>query len=111
MTNPKRGELKLSLGNQTYNCKISMDTIMRIEQNCGRGILKIASGLQDADFSATDMVSILTPVIRTSGTDVKDRDVQKLIWEAGFTEGIRLVAEIIVHILGDEEGNAIAAVA
>ncbi len=111
MTNPKRGELNLSLGDQTFLCKVSMDTIMRIEANAGRGILKIANGLQDADLSAADMVSILTPVIRSSGTDVKDRDVQKMIWDAGFSEGIRAVAEVIVHIIGGDEGNEMEAVA
>ena len=111
MTNPKRGELRLSLGKQTYNCKVSMDTIMRIETNTGRGILKIASGLQDADLSALDMIGILTPVIRSSGKDVKDKDVQSLIWDAGFSEGIRAVAEVIVHIIGDDEGNEAEAVA
>jgi len=84
---------------------------MRIEANAGRGILKIANGLQDADLSAADMVSILTPVIRSSGTDVKDRDVQKMIWDAGFSEGIRAVAEVIVHIIGGDEGNEMEAVA
>jgi hypothetical protein len=84
---------------------------MRIEGNAGRGILKIANGLQDADLSAADMVSILTPVIRSSGTDVKDRDVQKMIWDAGFSEGIRAVAEVIVHIIGGDEGNEMEAVA
>jgi len=86
-----------------------MDTILRIETNTGRGILKIANGLQDADLSAQDMVGILTPVIRSSGADVKDRDVEKLIWEAGFTNGIKAVAEVIVHILGGDEGNVMEA--
>ena len=113
MTNPKRGELKLKLGQKTYDCKVSMDTIMRVEANTGRGILKIANGLQDADLSAQDMVSIITPILRSSGADLKDKDVQKLIWEAGFAEGIRLVAEVIVFIIGDgdnaEEGKEMAA--
>lgn len=83
---------------------------MRIESNTGRGILKIATGLQDADLSASDMVSILTPVLRTSGADLKDKDVSKLIWEAGFSEGVKCIAEIIVFIIGnDEEGKEVAA--
>ena len=89
-----------------------MDVIMRIETNVGRGILKIAQGLQDAEMSAAEMISILTPVLRSSGADLKDREVGNIIWDAGFAEGLRVIAEIIVSIIGgdDNEGNELKAV-
>ena len=89
-----------------------MDVIMRIETNLGKGVLKIAQELQNAEMSATQMVSILTPVLRSSGADLKDRDVANLIWEAGFAEGLKIIAEIIVFVIGagDDEGNVLKAV-
>ena len=84
---------------------------MRIEQNCGRGILTIANGLSKAEMSAQDMIAILTPILRSSGEDLKDRDVGRIIWEAGITEGLRVIAEVIAFIIGgdDNEGNVVAA--
>lgn len=84
---------------------------MRIEQNCGRGILTIANGLSKAEMSAQDMIAILTPILRSSGEDLKDRDVGRIIWEAGITEGLRAIAEVIAFIIGgdDNEGNVVAA--
>lgn len=87
-----------------------MDTIMRIEQNCGRGILTIANGLSKAEMSTQDMVSIMTPVLRSSGEDLKDRDVGKIIWEAGLTEGLRVIAEVVAFIIGGEDQGNVAAV-
>lgn len=111
MQNPKRGEMTLDLGGKTYNCKITMDVIMRIEAGLGKGILKVAQGLQEADMSATEMVTILTPVLRSSGANVKDNEVGRLIWDAGFAEGLRCVAEVITFIIGggDDEGNELKA--
>jgi hypothetical protein len=83
--------------------------MMRIEQNIGGSLLKLATKMQEADISAAQVVSILTPVIRSSGKDIKDNDVKKLVWDAGVTEGVRAVAEIIAFIVGgpeeDVEGN------
>ena len=45
MTNPKRGELRLEMAGQTFNCKINMDVIMRMEVGIGKSILKLANTL------------------------------------------------------------------
>ena len=115
MTNPKRGEFALSLGSQTYNCKINMDVMMRIEQNIGGSLLKMANQMAEADISAGQIIAVLTPVIRSSGTDVKDSDVKKLVWDAGLTNGVRAVAEVVAFIVGGGEdaleGNEVEAAA
>jgi hypothetical protein len=104
MTNPKRGEMQLNLGSQKFQCKINMDVMMRIETNIGGSLLKLANNMQAADISASQMVAVLTPVIRSSGEDVKDADVKKIIWEAGVADGLKAVAEVIAFIVsGGEE--------
>ena len=113
MTNPKRGELRLTIGTETFQVKITMDTIMRIETALGRGILKIAGDLQDANMSALEMITILLPVLRSSGRDFTEKQVGELIWEHGFAEGLKAIAEIMAFMLtkGNNEGNVVEAVA
>ena len=43
MENPKRGELTIVLGEKKYKGKVTMDVIMRIENSCGMGIVKITN--------------------------------------------------------------------
>ena len=61
---------------------------MRIEASIGKGILKVAQGLSEGEMSATEMVAILTPILRSSGKDLKDKDVANIVWDAGFAEGL-----------------------
>lgn len=88
-----------------------MDTMIRIETAIGKSILKVASDLQNADMTALQMVAFLTPVLRSSGEDIREKDVQALLWEAGLPEGLRAIAEVIAFIIGgsDNEGNGSAA--
>ena len=107
MVNPKRGEMTLQMGQQKFSVKITMDVIMRIESSVGRGVLKVAQQLSEGDMSATNMVAILTPILRTSGKDYSEKDVANLIWENGFSEGLKAVAEVIAYIIsgGTPMGN------
>lgn len=87
---------------------------MRIETNIGGALLKLANNMQSADISAAQIIQVLTPVIRSSGEDVKDADVKRIVWDAGIAEGLRAVAEVIAFIVsGGEavvEGNDLEAV-
>lgn len=103
MANPKRGELQVVLGETTYQGKVTLDVIMRIERQMGKGIVKVAQRLSEADIGVADIITILTPVIRAGGNDIQEKDVQKVIWEAGLTEGIRVCGEIIAVALGADE--------
>jgi hypothetical protein len=88
---------------------------MRIETSVGKGILKIAQGLSEGDVSATSMVAILTPILRTTGKDYSEKEVSAIIWENGFAEGLKAVAEVIAYIIsggnpmGNEEAEAVQA--
>ena len=83
---------------------------MRIETALGKSILKLANSLSEADMSTQEMLSVLTPVLRSSGQDLKEKDVASLIWEAGFPEGMRAVAEVIAFVItGGNEGNVVEA--
>jgi DhnA family fructose-bisphosphate aldolase class Ia len=107
MTNPKRGELKIVLADKKFDARVTLDVIMRIERSLGKGIVKIAQSMSEADVSVTDIVAILTPVIRAGGNDVSEKDVGEAIWDAGLAQGIAVCGEVLGQALGagGDEGN------
>lgn len=111
MVNPKRGELRLTLGKKTFDARVTLDAVMRIETSLGKGLVKIANSLQEADISTMEIVGILTPVIRGGGNDVNEKDVGQAVFEAGLAEGMKCCAEVLASALsaGNTEGNDEAA--
>jgi len=107
MVNKKRGELEIVLGTQKWQSRVTLDAIMRIESSLGKGVVKIANSLQEADISMTEIVGILTPVIRGGGNNVNEKDVGLAVFNAGLAEGMRCAAEVLATALsaGDTEGN------
>jgi len=107
MSNPKRGEMTIKLGDSKYKSKVTLDVIMRIERQLGKGIVKLAQSLSEADISATEIVAILTPVIRAGGNDVDEKEVGNAVWQAGLADGIAACSEILTEALGagGDEGN------
>ena len=108
MPNPKRGELEIVLGEKKFKGRVTLDVVMRIERQMGKGIVKIAQSLSDAEFTVEQMVGVLTPVIRAGGNDVKDSDIKAALWDAGLVAGIQAVSEVVASVLGvdeQDEGN------
>lgn len=113
MTNPKRGEFRLSLGKQTYKAKVTMDGLARIEAALGCGVLRILQKLSDGDLTTTEMCAILLPIIRAGGNDIDIKDVQSAVWDGGLAEAMKASGEILSVALsgGQNEGKDEAAVA
>tara|TARA_R110000851_G_scaffold102900_7_gene219656 strand:+ start:1470 stop:1736 length:267 start_codon:yes stop_codon:yes gene_type:complete len=80
---------------------------MRIEQSCGKGIVKVANALSEGELTTTQMMAILTPVIRAGGNDINEKEVGESLWGGGVVSGMKAVGEIIALILssGGDEGN------
>lgn len=107
MSNPKRGELEIALGEKKYKAKVTLDVVIRIEQSCGKGIVKIAQALSEGDITTSQMVAILTPVIRAGGNDINEKEVGQSLWGAGLADGMKAIGEVLATILssGGDEGN------
>lgn len=105
--NPKRGELQIVLGEKKYKARVTLDVVKRIETACGQGVVRIAQTLSAGELTTTQMVSILTPVIRAGGNDVSEKKVGEALWDAGLADGMRSIGEILSQVLtsGDDEGN------
>ncbi|HAF89784.1 MAG TPA: hypothetical protein DCG23_08430 [Deltaproteobacteria bacterium] len=107
MVNPKRGELQLSLGKQKLTARLTIDSLIRIENSIGGSIVQIAQRLSEGKATVTEIVNVLTPAIKGGGNDVDAKQVQKWIWEAGLIEAMRCAGEIVTMALnsGQNEGN------
>jgi len=107
MANPRRGELKIKLGDKTFEGRVTLDVVQRIENGMNMGVIQIAQCLSDGSLKTTDMTNILTPVIRAGGNDVNEKDVGQALWGAGLADGMKAIGEIIALVLGSggDEGN------
>ena len=107
MSNPKRGELKIVLGKKTFNGRVTLDVVQRIETGLDMGIIQIAKQLSEGALKTTEMTFILTPAIRAGGNNVTEDDVGKALWGAGLADGMKAIGEIVAIILGSggDEGN------
>ena len=97
----------MSLGDQTWTARVTMDGIARIEAACGTGIVKILGRLTDGDLTTTEMCNILHPIIKGGGNDISMKDIQNAVWDAGLAETMKAVGEIVAISLGggNDEGN------
>ena len=113
MTNPLKGEVNLTIGKETYKARLTVDSIVRIEESIGCGILKLAQRMADADIRISDVVSILTIALRGGGNDIQAKDVHKIIADAGIVESVSAVANLLTEAISpsddsmeDSEGGA-----
>jgi len=106
MSNPKRGELTITLGKKKYDCKITLDVIVRIETAVGRSVVKIMQSLSEGDLTSTEMIKILTPALRSGGLDIKEKEVGLVMWDAGLSDAIKSIGDIASCVLSaGDEGN------
>lgn len=111
MLNPQRGEIKVNLGEKTYTGRVTLDTLMRIENALGMGLVKIAQKLQEGDLKVNELLSIITPIVRAGGNSVDQKEIGEIVWAAGLAEAMRVAGEIIAYALtaGGEPGKVVAA--
>jgi hypothetical protein len=99
MTNPLKGEIEITLGEETYKARLTIDAIMSIEQSVGCGIIKLATKMSEGDISVTDMIAVLLPALRGGGNDFDQRKVSKIIQDAGIVAATSVVANLITTVL------------
>ena len=97
--NTLKAEKTLNFGDKTFKARMSLDTVIRIEEALGSSILKVGQKLSGGDLSMTDVISILTLSIRAGGNDTKDNDVKELVAEVGLVEAIKICGELITLAL------------
>ena len=99
MTNPMKGEIKITLGEEEYKTRLTIDAIIKIEAALDKGILSITQRLSEADIRVNDLVVILTHALCGGGNNVKEKDVMKLVGDAGLVPCCQAVAELLTSTL------------
>ena len=105
MANHLRGEIDITLGEETYKCKLNFDSLVRIESNLNIPIIQLANKISEANLKMSEISFIIYTAIKGGGKNISEKDVNSLIWKAGIIEGLRACGEIVTMALssGDDE--------
>jgi hypothetical protein len=99
MTNPLKGQIEITLGDNTYKARLTVDAIITIETAVGCGIIKLAQKMAEADIRITDLIAVLHAALRGGGNDLQEKDISKIIQDVGIVEATRCVAELVTQSL------------
>jgi len=107
MANKHRGEMKISLGGEDYNTRLNFDSIARIEGATGQSVIRLAQSIGDTSIGLQQLSIVLYQAIKGGGNDVTDKDVNKIIWEAGIVAAMGAAGEVLTNALigGQDEGK------
>lgn len=103
MSNHLRGELEIKLGDEIFRCKLNFDSLVRIETALGIPILRLANKIGEGNILASELSYILYTAIKGGGKDVTEKNINNLIWKAGFVDAIKACGEIVANALSSGE--------
>lgn len=106
MTNPLKGQITIKLGGTDYQCRLTVDSIIKIEEELDNGILKITQRISDADIRMKEMSVILLYALRGGGNNFQAKDVNKIIQSTGLINCSAAVANLLVATLNDDSGES-----
>lgn len=99
MTNPLKGEVEVELAGKTYACRLTLNSLIKIETVLGRGIIKTAQNMAEGDVILNDVVQILLPALRGGGNDLQEKDIHRLIQESGIVASTLVAANLLAQTL------------
>tara|TARA_Y100000361_G_C11155922_1_gene344126 strand:- start:1576 stop:1926 length:351 start_codon:yes stop_codon:yes gene_type:complete len=102
MTNPLKGQVEVKLGDKTYNARLTIESIIGIEETLNIGLLKLAQQMSTGDVRIGQVVGVLLPALRGGGNDLQHSDVIKLVQDAGIVASTTVVANLIAQSLQAE---------
>lgn len=88
-----------------YKARMSLDTIIRIEQALNCSILKLGNKLANADITMTEMISVITLALRSGGNNLQDKEVKILISEIGLLESMKMAGELVTLALNVDDDS------
>jgi|TARA_R110000744_G_scaffold103884_1_gene199054 hypothetical protein len=100
--NKLKGELTINLAGKDYKCRLTIDAIMKVEDSCNIGIIKLAQKMSEGDIRMSEIINVLTPAIRGGGNDLQHKDVIDLVQKAGIVKATAAVANLLANTLTDD---------
>ena len=106
MTNPLKGETQITLGSEDYTCRLTIDSLMKIEDEIGMGIIKLISRLSsEMDMPIKHQLSILYHALRGGGNDLTQKQVKDLVTKNGLLKTTQTILVMLTSTLNDEENE------
>lgn len=102
MANNLKGEQNIELAGKNYKCRLTIDAIMQIEDECNCGILKLATKMGEADIRMSEIINVLLPALRGGGNDFQRKDVIQIVQDAGIVKATTVVANLLAKSLTDD---------
>ena len=105
MTNPLKGQIEVTLGSQTYKCRLTIDSLVRIEDELDTGILELAQNIAQAKVRIRTLLVVLRHALRGGGNDFDDKKIGQIISEVGIVVASTEVAKLLAATLTDNDSE------
>jgi len=99
MANPLKGQVDVELNGKSYKARLTVDSIIDIEDSLNIGLLKLAQNMAGGDVRISQVVGVLLPALRGGGNDLQDKQVRILVQNAGLVQSTKVVADLIAQSL------------
>ena len=109
--NPKRGEVTLALGAESYVLVSNVEAIVEIENKMDSNLFAIGRRLESAEISASELIDLTHACVTQAGYEVTRERLGELIVEAGAHKVITALTEFCRNYVfgvqhAEEEGAA-----
>ena len=105
MTNPLKGQIEVKLGSQTYKCRLTIDSLVKIEDELDTGILELAQNISQAKVRIRTLLVVLRHALRGGGNDFDEKKVGQIISDIGIVSASTEVAKLLVSTLNDNDSD------
>ena len=105
MANPLKGEIPLTLGKETYKCRLTIDALVRIEDELDKGILELATAIAEAKVRIRTLIVVLRHALRGGGNDFDDKKIGEIISSVGIVIASTEVAKLLAATLTDNDSG------
>ena len=94
-----KAEKNLNILGKDYKARMSLDTIMRIENALGDSIFKVAAKFSEPDVKISEVCQIIMHSVTSGGSEISEKDIYRYVCEIGIVEGTKVAGELIVMAL------------
>ena len=105
MTNPLKGEIEIILGEETYKCRLTIDSLVKIENELDASIIELTSFIAEGKVRLKYLLVILKYALRGGGNDFQDNKIKEIITGAGLVKSAVAVANLLAQTLTDPEAE------
>lgn len=104
--NPLKGETQITLGSEDYTCRLTIDSLIKIEDEIGMGVIKLISRLSsDMDMPIKHQLTILYHALRGGGNDLTQKQVKQLVTDNGILKTTQIILVMLTDTLNDEDSE------